>query len=126
LDGHILKARVHSDDPVTDLADRVLDESPACAIFEIVNDVANAPVKAIDTSEEPDQEPDIAELFMEWRTSTASRITAPHDEVAAMFARAIGDVPANGTDLGFDDIAARARTALEELTETRTATGRGS
>src|SRR5262249_4116210 len=37
LNGRILKARVFSDDPITDLAERVIALSPECAIFEIIN-----------------------------------------------------------------------------------------
>jgi DNA repair protein SbcD/Mre11 len=66
LNKRILKARVRSDDPITDLAERVLGLSPECAIFDIVNSVANAPVRPVDTSAEADREPDIRELFTEW------------------------------------------------------------
>lgn len=119
LDGHILKARVHSDDPVTDLADRVLGQSPQCKIFDLVNVVANASVKAIDTSGEPEREPDIAELFMEWRTTAAYRVTAPHEAVAEMFARAINSDQATAADLGVDEVMSAGRDALEQFAKAR-------
>jgi DNA repair protein SbcD/Mre11 len=103
LNGHILKARVRSDDPITDLAERVLRLSPECAIFDLVNVVANAQVKPIDTSHEPDREPDIRQLFTEWRNTAAYGITAPHSDVAAMFARAIGSEQVTVAELGIQD-----------------------
>jgi DNA repair protein SbcD/Mre11 len=119
LNDHILKARVRSDDPVTDLADRVLVGSPRCAIFDLVNVVANAPVKAIDTSQEPGREPDITELFLEWRNTPAARVTAPHQDVAAMFARAISGEKPTVADLGLDDVMVTAKAALDELANAR-------
>jgi hypothetical protein len=124
LNGHILKARINSQDPITDLADRVLDVSPECAIFEIINTVANAPVKPIDTSQETDREPDIRELFAEWRTTAAYGITAPHDDVAAMFARSLGGEQATVAELGISDVMTSADAALAELVRARPGTGR--
>jgi DNA repair protein SbcD/Mre11 len=118
LNDRILKARVRSDDPVGDLAERVLRLSPECAIFDIVNAVANAPVKPVDTSREPDREPDIRELFADWRNTAAHGITAPHDDVAAMFARAISGEAQPG-ELGFQDTMTAARAALGELAAAR-------
>ena len=119
LNGHILKARVHSDDPITDLADRVLELSPECAIFELVNRVANAQVKPIDTSKEADREPDIRELFTEWRTTSARGITAPHADVAAMFARAVGGQQVTIAELGIGDTMVGVQAALDELAQAR-------
>lgn len=119
LNGHILKARVHSDDPITDLADRVLDLSPECAIFELVNRVANATVKPVDTSKEADREPDIRELFIEWRTTSARGITASHDDVAAMFARAVSGEQVTIAELGIHDTMVGAQTALDEFAQAR-------
>jgi DNA repair protein SbcD/Mre11 len=119
LNGHILKARVHSDDPISDLAERVLGLSPECAIFELVNVVANAQVKPIDTSQEPDSEPDIRQLFAEWRNTAAYGITAPHDDVAAMFARAIGSEQVSMAELGIQDVMSAAQGALRQLTAAR-------
>src|SRR5258708_5238432 len=89
LNGHILKARVHSQDPITDLADRVLALSPERPIFDLINTVANAPVKPIDTSQEADREPDIRELFAEWRAPPPHAPTAPPHASAAMLARSL-------------------------------------
>jgi DNA repair protein SbcD/Mre11 len=119
LNGRILKARVRSDDPVSDLAERVLHLSPECAIFDLVNVVANAQVKPIDTSQEPDSEPDIRQLFAEWRNTAAYGITAPHDDVADMFARAIGGEEATVAELGIEDAMMAARKALGDLAAAR-------
>jgi exonuclease SbcD len=124
LNGHILKARVHSEDPITDLAERVLDASSECAIFDLVNSVANAPVKPIDTAGEPEREPDLRELFTEWRTTAARGITAPHDAVAAMFDRAVSGEQATTAELGIHDTVAAAQAALGELAEARAGTAR--
>lgn len=118
LDGHILKARVHSEAPVTDLADRVLARSPECAIFDLVNVVANASVKAIDASEEPEREPDITELFKEWRNNAFARATASHDDVVAMLEHAMDTDGADG-DLGVGDAMADAQEALDQLVKAR-------
>lgn len=125
LNGHILKARVHSDDPITDLADRLLELSPDCAIFELANAVANLQVKPIDTAREPDREPDIRELFNEWRNTAAYGITAPHDDVAAVFARAIDGEHTSPSELGIQRAIATAETALDELAQARLGTTGG-
>jgi len=119
LNGHILKARVHSDDPITDLADRVLELSPECAIFQLLNRVANAQVKPVDTSKEADREPDIRELFSEWRVTSARGITAPHDDVAAMFARAVSGEQVTVAELGIRDTTVAAQAALDQLAQAR-------
>ncbi len=124
LNGHILKARVHSQDPITDLADRVLALSPECAIFDLINTVANAPVKPIDTSQEADREPDIRELFAEWRATVAYGITAPHNDVAAMFARSLGGEQTTVAELGIRDVMTSADAALTELVQARAGTAR--
>jgi DNA repair protein SbcD/Mre11 len=119
LNGRILKARVRSEDPVSDLAERVLRFSPECAIFDMVNIVANAQAKPIDTSQEPDSEPDIRQLFAEWRNTATYGITASHDDVADMFARAIGGEQVTVAELGIQDIMTAAREALGELAAAR-------
>lgn len=119
LNGHILKARVHSHDPITDLAERVLRSSPECAIFDLVNAVANASVKPVNSAQDPEREPDIRELFTEWRTTAAHGITAPHDAVAAMFDRAIGGEQATTADLGIHDTVAASQAALGGLAQAR-------
>ena len=94
LDGCILKARVVSDDPVPDLADRLAERAPKCAVFELLNAVRNQPVKPIDDG--PDaadgDEPALDALFLEWRTTAAKGIKAPHDAVRTLFAQALGGV----------------------------------
>ena len=122
LNGHILKARVHSEDPISDLAQRVLGPSPECAVFDIVNAVANAPVKPVDTSGEAEREPDICELFNEWRTAAAHGITAPHDDVAAMFARAVSGEQTTPADLGIHDTMSAVQAGLDLLAQARAST----
>ena len=99
----------------------MLDSSPECAIFDLVNAVTNAPIRPVDTSAEPDREPDIRELFTEWRATAAHGITAPHDQVAAMFARAAGEQPTLA-DLRIHDTTVAAQTALDELAQARAGT----
>ena len=71
LDGCFLKALVKSDDPIPDLADRVAEWSPECVIFNLVNEVANRPAKAISGTENG-EEPSIEDLFVEWRSTAAT------------------------------------------------------
>ena len=94
FDGCILKARVVSDDPIPDLADRLAERSPQCAVFELINAVRNQPAKPID--DDPDaadgDEPALDDLFLEWRATAAKGVKAPHDAVRTLFAQALGGV----------------------------------
>jgi DNA repair protein SbcD/Mre11 len=119
LNGHILKAVVHSENPVTDLAERVLGASPQCAIFMIDNVVASARVKPIDTATESEREPDLRELFNEWRITAAHGISAPHDAVAAMFGRAVSSDQVTAADLRIHDMMTAAQAALDDLADAR-------
>ena len=116
LDGRILKARVVSDEPIPDLADRLADWSPECAVFELVNVLADQPVKEIE-SEAPDAaEPSLEDLFQEWRTTTATGVTAPHPVVAALFAEALAGAGRDAApDCGVTALAARADAVLAAL-----------
>ena len=119
LDGCILKARVVSEEPVPDLADRLLERSPECFVFELVNAVENRPVKAIDAGGD-DAEPGLEELFGEWRRGAARGVRAPHDAVAALFEQALGsagqDAPA---DFGLTPLLRRAEETLDSLAAER-------
>lgn len=121
FDGCILKARVVSDDPIPDLADRLLERSPGCAVFDLVNEVANRRVKAIapaDDGGEPD--PGVEDLFAEWRTSAARGVKAPDGVVRALFARAQGGVgQETAPDFGMTRLAARAEKTLAALARAR-------
>lgn len=121
FDGCILKARVVSDDPVPDLADRLLERSPGCAVFDLVNEVANRRVKAIAPAGdggEPD--PGVEDLFAEWRTSAARGVKAPDGVVRALFARAQGSVgQETAPDFGVTRLAARAGKTLAALARAR-------
>ncbi len=88
LNGCILKARVRTGDPVPDLVDRLRERSPECAIFEILNPVANQQFRAVDAVPADEREPSPEELFLEWRAGRASGMKAPHEAVVALFREA--------------------------------------
>ena len=116
LDGCILKARVVSADPIPDLADRLAEWSPACAVFELVNALENQPVKAIDPTREGDAEPALDALFREWRTSAARGVKAPHEAVGALFAQALGSAgQQTPADFGLTPLKLRAQVTLDLL-----------
>ena len=124
LDGCILKARVVSEDPIPDLADRLVEWSPQCAVFELINTISNQPVKAIDPAGEDDPEPALDELFMEWRTTAAHGIKAPHGVVGALFAQALGSAGQEAAaDFGLTSLASRAQETLSILTSKRNRSG---
>ncbi len=117
LDGCFLKAVVRSDDPIPDLADRVAEWSPKCVIFNLVNEVANRPVKAI-AGTDGGEEPSIEDLFDEWRSTAATgRATkAPRDTVLALFREAVaGPEDEGATDFGVTALTIRAEAALRAL-----------
>ena len=116
LDGCILKARVASDDPIPDLADRLAEWSPGCDVFELVNTLANRPVKAVEPAREDECEPAPEDLFLEWRTTAARGVKAPHDAVAALFAEALGTAGQDAAaDFGLTPLALRAQQTLDRL-----------
>ncbi|MCY3843244.1 MAG: hypothetical protein OXH69_06835, partial [Acidobacteria bacterium] len=119
--GCILKARVVSDDPIPDLADRLNDRSPECAVFELTNTIANQPVKPIDpANEEEDAEPALDDLFREWRATAARGVKAPHEAVGALFAQALGSAGQDaGADFGLTPLASSAQYTLERLAAKR-------
>ena len=122
LDGRILKARVVSDDPIPDLADRLAEWSPECVVFELVNTITNQPVKPIDPAREndADTEPALADLFREWRTTTARGFKASHDAVGALLAEALGSAGQDaGPDFGVTPLAAGAQETLDRLAAKR-------
>ncbi len=117
LDGCFLKAAVRSDDPIPDLADRVAERSPKCVIFNLVNQVANRPVKAISGTGDG-EEPSIEDLFLEWRSAaaTARATKAPRDAVLALFREAAaGSGDEEGPDFGLTGLAAQAEGILAAL-----------
>ena len=125
LDGCILKARVVSDDPIPDLADRLTEWSPECAVFELINTITNQPIKAIDPATEGDGEPALDELFMEWRANAARGIKAPHEAVGALFAQALGSAGQQATaDFGLTPLKLSAQETLDLLASKRN--GKGS
>ena len=117
LDGCFLKAVVKSDDPIPELADRVSEWSPECVIFNLVNEVANRPVKAI-SGDDDGEEPSIEDLFVEWRgTAATGRATkAPRDTVLALFREAVaGSGDEEGPDFGLSGLTGRAEGVLAAL-----------
>ena len=117
LDGCLLKARVVSDDPIPDLADRLAERAPGCAVFELINAVSNQPVKPIDDSgSEDDEEPALDDLFFEWRQHAAKGVKAPHDAVRALFAQAVGGVGQDAVpDFGVTVLRSEAERTLAAL-----------
>ncbi len=120
FDECILKARVVSGDPIPDLADRLAEWSPNCAVFEIVNVIENQPVTAIDPDSESQEEPELEDLFMEWRTTGARGIRAPHDTVATLFSQALGGVgQETRPDFGLTPLASSTQEILDRLASVR-------
>ncbi len=119
LDGCFLKAVVRSDDPIPELADRVAEWSPECVIFNLVNEVANRPVRPISQAEaDGGGEPAIGDLFAEWRTTAATgRATkAPLATVQELFREAVaGSGGEEGPDFGVTELAMRAEGVLTAL-----------
>ena len=118
FDGRLLKARVVSDDPIPDLADRLAERAPKCDVFELLNAVRNSPVKPID--DDPDaangDEPALDALFGEWRTTAAKGVKAPHDAVRTLFAQALGGVGQDAVpDFGLTALRAAAERTLAAL-----------
>ncbi len=119
LDGCFLKAVVKSDDPIPELTDLVAEWSPRCVIFNLVNEVANRPVKAISGAEDGD-EPSIEDLFVEWRgtAATGKATKAPRDTVLALFRDAVaGARDEEGPDFGLTGLTMRAEEVLAALRE---------
>ena len=117
LDGCFLKAVVRSDDPIPDLADRVAEGSPECVIFNLVNEVANRPVKAI-SGRGGGEEPSTEDLFVEWRgtAATAKATRAPRDTVLALIREAMAESgDEHGADFGLTELTMRAEGVLAAL-----------
>ena len=122
LDGCILRARVASDDPIPDLADRLREWSPDCAVFDLSNPITNQSVKAIDNEEADVEERGIDELFMEWRTTRAFGMSASHEAVAALFREAQGAGPGATPDFGLTSLRTAAEKTLGALAAERSRT----
>ncbi len=124
FDGCILKARVVSDDPIPDLADRLAEWSPRCAVFELVNTIRNQRVKPIDTTGEGDAEPALDELFREWRTTAARGAKAPNEAVGVLLAQALGTAGQEAAaDFGLTPLKLNVQETLNALASRRD--GRG-
>ena len=117
LDGCFLKAVVKSDDPIPELADRMAEWSPECVIFNLVNEVASRPVKAISGAEDG-AEPSIEDLFLEWRSTAATgkATKAPQDKVLALFRDAVaGSGDEDGPDFGLTQLTVQAEEVLAAM-----------
>ena len=124
LNNCILKARVDSDGPVPDLADRLAARSPECAVFELVNVVAGAGVRPIDAPRsDADQEPSESALFGEWlnNAAPANAKTAPAKEVMGLFSDALAAVK-NDTEpgLGLRELEDESQRVLDLLSQSGT------
>lgn len=122
LNGCILKARVLSDEPIPNLADQLTEWSPECAVFNVVNEVANQRAKSISEAGDDGPEPAMEDLFMEWRGSAATKgqRTAADERVRALFVQAMGTVGQDDrADFGVGDLAARADETLAALVKAR-------
>ena len=119
FEGCLLKARVVSDDPIPDLADRLAQWSPECAVFELSNPIKNQPLKPIDTTGADQEEPALEELFREWRTTKAYGIKASHDVVEALFREALGAGSGATPDFGLTTLSAAMEETLGALSAKR-------
>lgn len=129
LNNVILKARVVSDEPIPNLADQLAEWSPECAVFNVVDDVANRRAKSISEAESDDGPEPPEDLFMEWRESAATKgqRTAPDERVRALFVQALGTVgQEEGADFGVGELAARAEKTLAALATGRPAGAGGA
>ena len=116
LDNHILKARIHSEHPIPDLAERLLAASPRCAVFDLHNAPSVQAARAIDTAAEPDAEPALLEQFRDWRATAARGVTAPHEMVTELLGAALEGGDGQGTsDLGVGQLHTRAHQVLKAL-----------
>jgi DNA repair protein SbcD/Mre11 len=117
LDGCLVKARVTSDDPVPDLVDQLLAASPACAVFDLVNVVANRTTRPVDPSGEVGAEPLLTDLFAEWRATAANvaQRRAPDDAVVALLDGALGAAGDGADDLGTRGPMTEVELALDAL-----------
>ncbi len=106
FEGAILKARVASDDPVPDLADRLREWSPGCAVFDLANPVKNQTAKAVEGAGEG-SEPSLEALFAEW---WGTRPKGGHRDVPALFSEALG-----AADFDLEALRSRTDEALEAL-----------
>ena len=119
LDDCILKAQVESDDPIPDLADRLAEWSPRCAVFEIVNAVKNS-IKPIPPNGNGGGPPPIDQLFREWRNSAAPKPKASDEVVGALFVQVLNSVDQDAApDFGMTTLESRAEQARESLSSKR-------
>ena len=121
LDNTILKACVTSEDPIPDLADRLAEWSPECAVFNIANEVANRRARAISQSAgDSTPDPDIADLFAEWRDTAARGVKAPHAAVLELFGKTLGSVGHDADpDFGVTALTVRAIETFDALAQAR-------
>lgn len=117
FDDVILKGRVSSEEPIIDLADRLAQWSPNCAVFDLINTVTRRKVVAVDTSSEAEAEPPLDALFREWRATSAraDMRQASDAAVEALFGEALGlpDI----ADLGVNAVVVEANEALDAMTK---------
>lgn len=117
LDGHLLRARIHSEDPIPDLVDQLLAASPACNVFDLVNVVRNRTSRPVDLDSAMDDEPSLAASFADWRATAANvgQRRAPDAAVTALLEVALGAVGSDVPDLGVIEAAVAVERALDDL-----------
>ena len=117
LDDCLFKGTVTSHDPIPELADMLASWSPRCAVFDLVNEVANRRAQAITGStEETDEEMDTAALFAQWRETAARGVKAGDAEVLELFNDLWAGVGGErAPDLGATELAVRVERTLDAL-----------
>jgi exonuclease SbcD len=117
LDGHLLRARILSEDPIPDLVDQLMEASPGCHVFDLVNVVRNQRSRPVDLGSDAQEEPSLAASFAEWRSTVANvgQRRAPDVTVAALLEAAVGASGDDVPDLGVAEASAAVERALDDL-----------
>ena len=116
FDGCFLKATVQSDTPVPDLADRLIEASQDCCVFEIVPVLPNQSVREISDQTSAGVEPSLQDLFLEWRYNAAKGVKSPHEAVTELFLQAVAGIEQeNAPDFGLTDLLLRAEQSRSAL-----------
>ena len=85
-------------------------------MFEVVNSITHREVEAIDLEADPEAEPPLDQLFLEWRSDAARGVQASDDAAVTVFRELIGERDAESTpDLGTRAIVEQAEAALDAL-----------
>ncbi len=102
LNDTLVRAVVHSDERIYDLAEQLFARSPTAAVHELTNRVRNDETRtATDYRWRDEPEPDLRTLYREWRETRMPDEREPDADAAALFATALaeGETPST-TDFG--------------------------